>query len=256
MKRLLSIVVVLLFVAARPAGAAIALVQGWVTSADAAGGTSTTITFASNVTVGNLLVVVVRNGFTSAVDTTFTLSGGGNTYVEAIRTPTGLGGGSGTQFTAHIFYAKVVTGGFATITVTGANAGFFTADGAEFSGADPTTPLDTTGHDEQTNTSPDSGSVTSSAAGLVVAAVVDSQNNATYTQTGTGWTDIALTGGRGASAYRLSAASTYSDTWTFATNAGWFGVVAAFKQASATGAPTRMLLGVGGATVPQSGAVR
>jgi hypothetical protein len=123
-------------------------------------------------------------------DTTSTVSSvsdsRGNTYTQAGTTVTGTG------LRQAIYYARNIAGGSNTVTV-GFNqaAAFVDVRILEYSGLDPTSPLDVTAGAAGTSTSPNSGAATTTAANeLIFGAGITSGG---FTGAGTGFTSRIIT---------------------------------------------------------------
>lgn len=155
-------------------------------------GTSLPVAFASNVTAGNLIAVVV---FWANVTSTVTVADGlGNTYT-AVDNPVDLS----TACRASTFYAKNIGGGACTVTVTFSGSVFGAVAVHEISGADTAAPLDqhSIGFLGYIGTDTDAvtASVTTTADGeYILGAMVPTGAGACAS--GTGFTDrVSTTGG-------------------------------------------------------------
>lgn len=133
-----------------------------------------TATFGSNVTAGNLIVVLVA----SAQNITSLSDGLGNTYtkIDADITADSKSG--------DLWYAKNITGGSCTITSTTTNYNDTCIIAFEFSGLDTTAPLDQHTYTNEsgyvTSHSSGSTSTTTQADELVIGAYNGSANDAGY----------------------------------------------------------------------------
>ena len=198
-------------------------------------GTTITLTFPSNVTAGNAIIVVVNgaNGTYSAADTR------GNTYAVAATESDG-----GLALGVAIILALNIAGGADTVTVTLPLAPG-SAVAQEWSGLVTSAATDQTAVSDGTTAgpSPTSGTTaaTSQASELAIAVMCDNTglNPETITDP-TGWTNIyhqtnGATYDAGAAAYKvLSATGTQVATWGTGDNVNWVGCIATFKAAGGT----------------------
>ena len=126
--------------------------------------TSVAITFTSNNTAGNLLVVGVEANSTSSVITVSDTLG--NTYSSAIG-PTQINGG-GNQW-IQIFYVPNCLGGANTVTASNSSATYMNIVGAEYSVVKTASPLDGAGASAAgNNATPASGTFTVTVDDLIV----------------------------------------------------------------------------------------
>jgi hypothetical protein len=136
-------------------------------------------------TAGNLNLVVV--GWNDTTSTVSSVSDSrGNTYTQAGTTVTGTG------LRQAIYYARNIAGGSNTVTV-GFNqaAAFVDVRILEYSGLDPTSPLDVTAGAAGTSSSPNSGAATTTAANeLIFGAGITSGG---FTGAGTGFSSRIIT---------------------------------------------------------------
>jgi hypothetical protein len=194
-------------------GGTIAFVQ--VNSATPANNSSpVSVTYPLAQTAGNTNIVVVGwNDTTSTVSSV--VDSQGNTYALAIG-PT-----SGTALRQSIYYAKNIVGGSNTVTVTFNQAAFFVdVRVLEYSGLDPTAPLDVTAGAAGTGATANSGAATTTSANELIFGA--GTTGGTFGTVGTGFvrriltpdSDIAIdktvsaTGSNSA-----SSALTYSINW-------------------------------------------
>lgn len=157
-------------------------------AANLGGGNGTNITqaYSSNVTAGNMLVVVVN----SDVGTTHTCSDSlGNTWTNALQYNNG--------YIETICYAVASSSGADTVTATfSASVGFRRLAVTEYSGIDTTTPVNITASGAGTSVSGVPDSVTSPSATttnpktLIFGVAFNKQTTTTFTP-GTGFTQIA-----------------------------------------------------------------
>ncbi len=241
---------VLLLVLPRPALAAVANVQ--CVHGEWASGTTWTASITATST--NLLAVSVHFQAGDGVDDVTGISDGANTYtpIDAVSAVV-----AGANESLRTYYAKNITGGALTITVSVSAAGGTPVSRAttkvcEVSGASTAAPLDQ--HTIQTLANPGLGSddVTSGAVVTTVngeyiyGAVMNETGNVAYTH-GTGFTDGFLDV-FSASEYQVqSSAGSIAATFasTFGNAVTYFVAVATFKSTGAASTPKRMLtLGV------------
>jgi hypothetical protein len=191
-------------------------------------GTPTNIVITRTTNAGNLLVICVTWN-TGSSQTVTIADTAGNTWTRAsVGWKTGS---AGTR--AEIWYvinAKAIT--TATITETSAAAitGHLSEWGGFGNGVLNKTSADTTGG---TSTTPTTPTITPTAGDLVVA-ICDFANTGACTVTTTGsWVaatpNAGASGARCAPAYKLSATTSESETWTI-TSAVWGAAIASFTQ--------------------------
>jgi len=136
-------------------------------------------------TAGNMNLVVV--GWNDTTSTVSSVSDSrGNTYTQAGTTVTGTG------LRQAIYYARNIVGGSNTVTV-GFNqaAAFADVRILEYSGLDPSSPLDVTAGAAGTSSSPNSGAATTTAANeLIFGAGITSGG---FTGAGTGFSSRIIT---------------------------------------------------------------
>ena len=165
-------------------------------------------------TAGNLNIVVVGWNDTTATVSSV-VDSRGNTYTLAVG-PT-----SGTALRQSIYYAKNIAGGSNTVTVTFSQAAFFPdVRVLEYSGLDPTAPLDVTAGAAGTGTSANSGSATTTSANELVFGA--GTTGGTFGTVGTGFvariitpnSDIAIDKTvNSTGSYNATSALPYSSTW-------------------------------------------
>jgi len=165
-------------------------------------------------TAGNLNIVVVGWNDTTATVSSV-VDSRGNTYTLAVG-PT-----SGTALRQSIYYAKNIAGGSNTVTVTFSQAAFFPdVRVLEYSGLDPTAPLDVTAGAAGTSTSANSGSATTTSANELIFGA--GTTGGSFGTVGTGFvtrittpdSDIAIDKTvNSTGSYNAASALTYSSTW-------------------------------------------
>lgn len=211
----------------------------YVQSTNTGGGGSSTIsaTFVSNVAQGDLIVVgVAWNSTTVTVSSVAdSLS---NTYSSAVGPTTNatLGG------SCQIFYAANTPAGANSVTVTFSG----TISGGdlaihEYSGIRLTSPLDVTAAATGNNTSPNSGSATTTQASELIFGWVFAANGPTVTA-GSGFTKREDNQGRTSEDETVSSAGSNSATFTLSSRQQWICQMATFKGSSLHPLP---ILGVG-----------
>jgi chitodextrinase len=193
-------------------------------------GRTVQVAFRSSTTAGNLIVAYVvwdNTGSVSLADSA------GNSYVSAVG-PTRW---SGSRYSSQIFYAKNIKGGADTLTGSFASRirSFGTVYVHEYSGLDPTAPLDMKAAATGASGSLNSGSAaTANAVELLFAAGVSA---GTVGPPGAGYTARATPHGDMTMDKVVSAQGTYNAT---AGNSGgaWAMQMVAFKAAMGTLDPT------------------
>lgn len=130
---------------------------------------------AITVTAGNLMTVKVRLGG----NVTVTISDGGNTWTQipgASKNPDADGD------SVQVYYAKNVTGGSRTVNVAPSSSVSVRGHVSEWSGADTSSPADQSNlTDTQIGTTANSGSITTSAAGMLVLFCATGMTQGTWT---------------------------------------------------------------------------
>jgi len=184
---------------------------------------SVPVTFVGSQTAGNLNIVVVGwNDTTSAV--TSVTDGRGNTYLQAGTTTTGTG------LRQAIYYAKNIAAGTNTVTVAfNQAAAFVDVRILEYSGIDPTSPLDVTAGASGTSISPNSGAATTTSANeLIFGAGMTGDG---FASAGTGFTSRIITTQDGDIAEDQVVTSTGSNSATapLKRSATWVMQMATFK---------------------------
>ncbi len=149
-----------------------------------ASNTSVAVAYAHAETAGDLNVVAVgcRDATSSIISLT---DSQGNTYTRAVgpTTTTGL--------QQSIYYAKNIIGGSNTVTVTFNQAAAYPdLRILEYSGLDPTSPLDVTAAAAGTGTTASSGSATTTSANELIFGAGDSPQH--FTAAGSGFTKIGI----------------------------------------------------------------
>jgi hypothetical protein len=149
-----------------------------------ASNTSVAVAYVHSQTAGDLNVVAVgcRDTTSSIVSLT---DSQGNTYTRAVgpTTTTGL--------QQSIYYAKNIIGGSNTVTVTFNQAAAYPdLRILEYSGLDPTSPLDVTAAATGTGTTASSGSATTTSANELIFGAGDSPQH--FTAAGSGFTKIGI----------------------------------------------------------------
>ncbi|HEX8837415.1 MAG TPA: Ig-like domain-containing protein [Candidatus Acidoferrum sp.] len=210
--------------------APIALVQH--ISKDAGTTTTSTLAFASPNTAGNFIAVAIRGGLSSSQ--VFTVSdSNSNSYKQAKQL-----GSTGSTVTTAIYYAENIKGGANTVTVTMSVSGPLRFAVLEYSNVASSNSLDATAAATSTNTSPNSGNLTTTANGDLLLGTVATADSVTFTA-GTGYTIrdvIPASGSKIITEDQLqSAAGTASALATLSASSSWGAVLAAFKPATGGG---------------------
>jgi len=206
--------------------AAPALVQQ--TSKEIASGTTNSLAFASNNTAGNLIVAYVV--WNNQGDVTVSDSRG-NPYTSAVG-PTLWSG----CCRAQVFYARNIAGGANTVTTTFQTAvtQFGVLYVLEYSGIDPTVPVDVVAAAAGTGSAMNSGSATTTnAADLIFGAAVSS---AAVTAVGTGFTSRTFQFGNLVEDKNVTTTGSYNATAT-QNGASWAMQMVAFRAAGGSSPP-------------------
>src|SRR5437867_5522358 len=136
---------------------------------------TSTLAFASPNTAGNFIAVVIRGGLSNSQ--VFTVSDSNtNTYKKAVQI-----GSSGSAVTSAVFYAENIRAGTNTITVTMTVSGPLRLAVLEYSGVAASNSLDVTAASSATSTSPNSGSLTTTANGDLLLGEVATADSSTFT---------------------------------------------------------------------------
>src|SRR5712664_638455 len=198
-------------------------------SKSAASGTtvsSLALTLNSNVTAGSLLVFALERIVTGTLTVTDNING---TYSLAKTVS------QGTTSALELYYFKNSAGGSCTITVTAGVNMILSMALLEYSGPNPTSPLDGNVSASGFSTSAAGGSISPTAGDLVVA-VYGSNSSASGHATGLSGAYHLREDRTGASELRLSVADFTSiagaqnPAFTLSTFSGWYALNQAFKQ--------------------------
>ena len=202
------------------------------TGIDAGTTTSASLPFTSSNTAGNFIAVVIRAGQSGQV---FTVSDShGNTYRRAIALSLTQDGE-----TIGIYYAEFIAGGANTVTVSDTISGTLRFAILEYSGIATTNSLDAATAFQGHDTTPSSGSITTSLSGDLLLGEITTANLQTFIA-GTGFTigqsvpAAANTKLIAEDQLQTSAGSAAATATLFAADS-WGAAIAAFK--SANGAP-------------------
>jgi hypothetical protein len=184
---------------------------------------SVPITFSLAQTAGNLNVVAV--GWNDTTSTVTSVSDSrGNVYVQAGTLVTGTG------LRQALYYAKNVVGGTNTVTVAfNQAAAFVDVRILEYSGLDPTSPLDVTAGAAGSGTTANSGAATTTSANELVFGAGVTQSS--FTAAGTGFTLRTITNPDGdiAEDQGVTATGSYSATGAISSAKPWVMQMATFK---------------------------
>jgi IPT/TIG domain-containing protein len=197
-------------------------------------GSSLVVAYPAAQTAGNLNIVVVGwNDTTAAVSAV--IDSNQNSYIPAVG-PT-----AGEALTQTIYYARNIAGGSNTVTVTfNQTATYPDVRVLEYSGADPTGPLDVTAAAASTGLTANSGSATTNTLSELVFGA--GMTFTSFSTAGSGFTNRIITnfGDIAEDATVLSAGS-YSVTAPLTSAAPWLMQMATFQsagQGSSNPAPT------------------
>ena len=176
-------------------------------------------------TAGNLNIVVVGwNDTTSAVSSI--TDSRGNTYTRAVG-PT-----AGTALTQSIYFAKNIAAGSNTVTVVfSTTAAYPDLRVLEYSGVDPTNPLDVTAGASGTGLTGNSGTATTTSANELVFGA--GMTFDVYNAAGSGFTNRVITNfGDIAEDRSVTATGSYSATGAIRASAPWVMQMATFRARS------------------------
>lgn len=192
---------------------------------------------------GNLVVVgIVCGGPTTTVNS---VADTVNTYTRCSGR-TFLSGAGGCE----IWYAKNITGGNLTITVSISGTFAITVFATEYSGADTTAPFDVQATTSGTSTTPDSGSATTTAANEILAGMLSVSGATSAFTPGTGYTRRGNAETLGIWEDQIvSSTGSYSANGTLSSSQGWVACLATFKAAggvvTVVQTPMRTMRGAG-----------
>ena len=186
-----------------------------------ASNTSVAVAYVHSQTAGDLNIVAVGCRDTTSSISSVTDSNG-NTYTRAVGPTTGTG------LQQSIYYAKNILGGSNTVTVKFSQAAAYPdAIILEFSGLDPTSPLDVTAAATGTGTTASSGSATTTSANELIFGAGGSPKH--FTAAGSGFTKIGINI-YGSIAEDMIVSSSGSNAATATNTAGpWVMQMATFK---------------------------
>src|SRR5229473_7929751 len=161
------------------AQAAITLVQH--TSKDAGTTTTSSLSFTSANTAGNLIAVCVRGGLSSSQVFTI-VDSNGNTYKQASQI-----GFTASAVTLAIYYAENIKSGANTVTVSDTVSGPIRFSILEYSGVATSNSLDAASATVGNSSSPNSGNLTTTSNGELLLGAIATTNAGSFTA-GTGYT--------------------------------------------------------------------
>jgi hypothetical protein len=212
-------------------------------------GSSLVVPYKAAQTAGNLNIVVVGwNDTTAAVNAV--IDSNQNSYIPAVG-PT-----AGEALTQTIYYARNIAGGSNTVTVTfNQTAMYPDVRVLEYSGADPTGPLDVTAAAAGTGLTANSGSATTNTLSELVFGA--GMTFTSFSTAGSGFTNRIITnfGDIAEDATVLSAGS-YSVTAPLTSSAPWVMQMATFRAAAAAQGspnPAPTVTSIGPSSGPASG---
>ena len=206
-------------------------------SRDAGTVTSSTLAFAANNTAGNWIGVAIRAGRTGQA---FVVSDSrGNTYRSAVQFNVTVDTPAGD--TLAIFYAENVSGGANTITVSQSTSTTLRFAILEYRGIATSNSLDRAIAAQGTSTAPDSGTVTTTAAGDLLLGAIVTANGASPTA-GSGYTaEDRVPAAPGTKLFiedRIQAtAGTAAANASLSASDRWASALTAFKAATGTPGP-------------------
>lgn len=208
---------------------------------------STTLAYTSNVTSGNLLIIVGNNW----------RSGGASIAVsDTLGTSYTVKQNAFTNNTTFIIYGIAPSSGANTITLDPTSSGNYAAFTiVEYSGVDTVTPLDVDGSTSTGTSTSASDSLTTTTAdaliigvmGFTTATTITLTPGGSYIQLGEYEDNNAIVAYNAVSRIATSATS-YTVDWTMGSSDTWYAQTAAFKAAGGGGASVAtklMMLGVG-----------
>jgi len=212
---------------------AIVRVQSATPTTSTVSGTTLTIQFAGNTVVGNHAIVVVGHsgalGLTSAVT-----DGAGNTWNADVNTNDGNATGAYSSIHSCKITNQILSSTVITVTISGSvsQRGMVAY---EYSGLDTTTWLDQVSNTGKgTSTTPASGSITTTATGLILGACCYNATPVSHAATASGFTEIAdftFTKSLAVDENNGAVAGTYSDTGTLGSSVLWSNSIASYKAA-------------------------
>src|SRR5882762_7320437 len=228
------------------AQAAITLVQH--TSKDAGTTTTSSLSFTSVNTAGNLIAVCVRGGLSSSQVFTV-VDSNGNTYRQASQI-----GFTASAVTLAIYYAENAKGGANTVTVSDTVSGPLRFAILEYSGVAVANSLDASVTATGTGTAASSGNLTTTASGDLLLGTIATADSTTFTAA-SGYTlrDIvpATPNTKLVTEDQVQAtAGTTSAGASLAASGNWGVVLAAFKASAGTGGTAATITATAG--TPQS----
>ena len=211
------------FTASVPSG--IALIQK-ATNGNEATGANISVSFPSNNTAGNFLIVT---GTAARPAGTLTISDtAGDTFIPAMGPVTD----TNQDVTAYIWYVPSCKGGSNSVTITPATAAALEIHVSEWTGLTTTSPVDQTASATGTGTTASSGAATTTANGELIFGYTFLFNTATA---GSGFTPMSLVNGDLDEYQVQSLAGSIAATYT-QTSGTWFVVMATFKPAGTVAA--------------------
>src|SRR5882762_1186692 len=228
------------------AQAAITLVQH--TSKDAGTTTTSSLSFTSVNTAGNLIAVCVRGGLSSSQVFTV-VDSNGNTYRQASQI-----GFTASAVTLAIYYAENAKGGANTVTVSDTVSGPLRFAILEYSGVAVANSLDASVTATGTGTAASSGNLTTTASGDLLLGTIATADSTTFTAA-SGYTLIdivpATPNTKLVTEDQVQAtAGTTSAGASLAASGNWGVVLAAFKASAGTGGTAATITATAG--TPQS----
>lgn len=205
------------------------------TNNSSTGTTSLSITPASSVASGTLLVLYVAEGLGSGVSTVSVSDTSSNTWSKFIE------GGCGSEATSHTvsgWYAVMNSTNTPTISVAPSASTSVRTSLTEYSGTWGSAPFDAGKSSASAGTGPrNTGSITPTAADALLVAFCFANLGATYSSAGTGFTLLTLNNSRAIAAYQIATTvAAYSAEFAYTSTARTSGAaIGAFVESSASG---------------------
>jgi hypothetical protein len=226
--------------------AAITLVQH--TSLDLRATTSGSLAFKSNNTAGNWIAICVRGGNSSSQIFTITDSLG-NTYRQATQL-----GFTVSAVTLAIYYVENIKGGANTVTLSQTVSGPLRFAILEYSGVALSNSLDATAVAQGTSSTPNSGTLTTTAGGDLLLGAVANTNPAVFTAA-TGYTIEEFVGVEPGSKLiaedqKQTSAGTASASASLRASDVWGAILVAVKSAAASGSTAPSISTLSPASAP------
>ena len=202
------------------------------TGVDSGSGTSASLSFSTNITAGNILIVIARFGEVS--QNPGCSDDKGNTYVriESVEEPTNTD-------TLTLWYALAAAAGATQVTITNASSTTRRWIIAEYDAASTTIAADQHTGTIGDSITPDSGNVTTTSASELLVSAGHSSNGRTFTA-GTGYTKRQEIATKVALEDKsVSSTGTYSGSWTLSAQDLWAASIVTFSSTAGGGRTTK-----------------